>query len=161
MTSFYLGKATRIPGKHFGDDEQYSYEYFENIYKVGGTYESAPWDLHDRMVRKIKVITSEDPLRVERMHVKVHFTLVAFDFETTTDGEFHDPYMCSIAFYRNREGQPFSFRELRVIYEELPEHHGATIDRKSFFGKDCGQQMVDYVIQNFKHVMVLMVAFPK
>lgn len=158
----YLGCSHKIPWGAPPGFDAYSYEVYEDAYQMRGIVKSDPWDLADRMVRKIQVITSTPgatEFKVRRASVKHHYVLIAFDFETTTDGTYHQSYMCSIAYYVDPSGEPFSFRKLDSdISTKIPEDYNCTIKKISFIGRDCAVQMVDYVLENFQKYMITMLA---
>lgn len=142
-----------------------SYEYFEFVFKNFGLLKKHPWDFRDKMVKQARVITTKEPnMEHMRLDIKTHYNVIAFDFETTTDGDIHKPYMCSIAFFEHLADIPFSFRETDdfltgdIAVRNPLTDLGAIIGTRSFYGKDCGQQMIDFIVQNNRYVQLILIA---
>jgi hypothetical protein len=160
---FSWGKKTLVQKQGKPGVDMYSYEYFEDVYKENGEKAKDPWMFRDKMVREGRVIIDRETMAHKRLDIKTHYNIIAFDFETTTDGSHHKPYMCSIAYYACSGPNPFSYRFTddlltKDIATKSPEALGAEMVRKSFYGVNCGQQLIEYIIENFVRVKVLMIA---
>jgi len=71
----------------------------------------------------------ECPLYIDKKEGKYYeeYSEVFFDFETTTEGNKHTPYLC-------------------------------VVDNKTFYGKDCGKQMLDYIGLKYSYAPIRLIA---
>lgn len=158
----YWGEPTRVGNGVIPGRDCMSYKRFEELYQAHGERESMPWVFADPMVKKASILTgkvgSKGEPEVLHTDIPMHWTLIAFDFETDPTGV-HEAYMCSIAYFVDpATDKPFSFRNIPDICNDTPASVGATMVEQTFFGLDCATRMVDFIIDHFESVMVMMVA---
>lgn len=148
------------------------------------------WTFQDKFMMKCSMPFYHKAAKETRYinyHVKRHYTVVAYDFEATTDGAAHRPYLASIAYYKaprtgnynstavsssssssseesaaapppEEEERAFSWRNFNID-NELPETKGAVLVKKSFWGRDCANQMIKFLHGPiFQDVELLMIA---
>ncbi len=75
--------------------------------------------------KKLERLKTKEPFHAPTNKKK--FMVFAFDFETTTDGEYHRAYLCSARRVR--------YDEQEDLQEEV----------KTFIGEDCGKQLIQWV----------------
>jgi len=122
--------------------------------------EAAPWSFRDRFsIKAFYPICDHAGRKVREIwyDILLHYTVVAYDFESTTDGEEHYPFLCSIAYYEDDKGA-VSFRDLTNISDELPENRW-TMVKKSFWGVNCVDEVIRYLSSPlFEKVEICMIA---
>lgn len=138
--------ANYISGHH-------NYPQLTREIKYGGGFGknmkvSDDWSFRDRFSLKA-CYPYYDKKTKEVKHVDylvlMHYTLVAYDYESTTDGRQHRPYLASIAYYVKPDSEEaFSWRDFDVETQQ-PTDVGARLRKVSFWGADCSCQMIKYL----------------
>ena len=157
---YFIEGKQAIPGHA----PPYIYPALNDMFDVYGATPPPKWSLIDKMSSPYYVTKKTLGRRAKKdnvilVWVKHRYTVVTFDFETTTDGPKHEPFTCAIAYYVGLLGVPFDFRIFEhEIDEKLPEDYGAVLQRRHFFGRDCAQKMMDFMVSHFLGLKVLMIA---
>lgn len=160
------GGRGKVPGR-----DNCSFKLFEEEFGKHGTFTKG--GLVDKFSKNLLVLTKDEEgkSKVAKMSVLKDYTMVAFDFETTTDGDNHVAYLCACSYYvcgegdgsegvdGQREGLPFSYRRMKKISEELPKDYGAVKKHQVFYGPNCAGEMMDFILEKiYCFVDVLLVA---
>lgn len=165
-----LGRSIKVPNGSPPGIDCYSFKYIEDRYKKYGKYEMESWSFPDKCVRRAKIRTYENhhsnsndnKIIFKRIDVLNHYTIIAYDFETTTDGNIHKPYLCSICYIIDKNTKiPISFRTKNpndIIEKTMYEYNYTEIAKKTFIGRDCAQQMVDFICEVFFELDIIMIA---
>lgn len=156
--STLIGNPQTYAGREITETAQYG--YFNDAIRKG-VAKLVPlddWSFPDRFgikaFREVRV-KRDGKYTKQRMDffVPMSYTMVVIDFETYTDDSdnySHTPYLVSIGYYESTEnsGKAFDWRLTTMTPNQSLEELGAVFKKRSFFGPDCAQELVKFIIHS-------------
>jgi hypothetical protein len=164
-----FGWGQPVSPQIFGYDS-YSYRYFEQLHISNGTEDiNGPYNFKDKFVRKVvlhnPLASLNDEMKyITNVNVLEHVYMAAFSLRSYVDNDtlHYIPYECTIVYYgeildtdiipmsyRHPSGHPTNWQ---------PWKDGGYLIKKTFIGKECTQQLVDYITDNFKHKRLMLLS---
>lgn len=159
--STLVGNPQTYPGREITETAQYKY-FNDALFKGKAKIESLDdWSFPDRFGIKAyrEIRRKKDGKFVKSrvdFFVPMMYTMIVIDFETYVDPDdehVHIPYLVSVGYYENSNltDKAFDWRllaDLSTAGGQTVESLGGVFKKRSFFGPDCANDLVKFLIRS-------------